>query len=80
MTMTGHAGYAKRGYDIICAAVSLLLYLQVRLLEEDDLLADLQVEEAYVRLEMKEGGECPVLELGLRWLCGEYPQYVTVKN
>ena len=29
VTMEGHAGYGKKGSDIVCAAVSTLLYVQV---------------------------------------------------
>ena len=78
VTVSGHAGYAKRGEDIVCAAMSALVYVQVRLLEKAGALASLQVEDGFVRMDLCDGGRCEVLELGARWLGTEYPKCVKV--
>ena len=41
VTISGHAGYAKRGEDIVCAAMSTLVYVQTRILEKAEALASL---------------------------------------
>ena len=78
VTVSGHAGYAGRGQDIVCAAVSAVLYVQVRLLQRDNALEDLHVEDGLVRLRLREGARCDALELGARWIAGEYPRCVQV--
>ena len=78
VTLSGHARYAKRGQDIVCAAVSAVLYVQVRLLQRSDALEDLHMEDGLVRLRLRPGARCEVLELGARWLGTEYPQCVRV--
>ena len=76
----GHSGYAQEGEDIVCAAMSALVYVQVRLLEEAGALASLEAEDGFVRLHLKDGARCEVLEVGARWLGAEYPRCVTVKE
>ena len=80
VTLRGHAGYGKRGSDIVCAAVSILVYVQVRLLEEAGALASLEAEDGFVRLRLKDGARCEVLELGAQWLSTEYPRCVKMVN
>ena len=80
VTVSGHAGYAKRGEDIVCAAMSTLVYVQTRLLEKAGALEALEAEDGFVRLHLKDGARCEVLELGARWLGTEYPRCVTVKE
>ena len=77
VTVSGHAG-GKRGSDIVCAAMSALVYVQVRLLEKAGALASLQVEDGFVRMDLCDGGRCEVLELGARWLETEHPKCVRV--
>ena len=78
VTISGHAGYAKRGEDIVCAAMSALVYVQTRLLEKAGALASLEAEDGFVRLHLREGARCEVLEMGARWLATEYPKCVRV--
>ena len=78
VTVSGHAGYAKRGEDIVCAAMSALVYVQARLLEKTGALASLEAEDGFVRLHLREGARCEVLELGARWLGTEHPRCVRV--
>ena len=78
VTMEGHAGYAPRGEDIVCAAMSALVYVQVRLLEETGGLEGLTAEDGFVEMKLGRGARCRALELGVRWLSTEYPQCVQV--
>ena len=80
VTMEGHAGYGKKGSDIVCAAVSTLLYVQVRLLEKQDKLRTCRIEPGHVVLLLRDGADVSVLEMGLRWLAGEYSQFVVIDN
>ena len=80
VTVSGHAGYAKRGEDIVCAAMSALVYVQVRLLEKAGTLEALEAEDGFVRLHLKDGARYEVLELGARWLGTEYPRCVRVNS
>ena len=80
VTLSGHAGYAPRGEDIVCAAVSALVYVQTRLLQEDEALEALTAREGFVELKLRRGVRCRVLETGLRWLSAEYPRCVQVEK
>ena len=77
-TISGHAGYAKRGGDIVCAAMSALVYVQARLLEKAGSLASLEAQDGFVRLRLNDGARCEVLEMGARWLSTEHPKCVKV--
>ena len=78
--LTGHAGYGRRGEDIVCAAVSILVYVQMRLWEKAGVLEDFRAGEGYARLSARRGsGAAPeVLALGLTYLAAEYPECVTI--
>lgn len=80
--LTGHAGYGRRGEDIVCAAVSILVYVQMRLWEKAGVLEEFRAGEGYARLSARRGsGAAPeVLALGLRYLAAEYPACVQVQN
>ena len=78
VTVSGHAGYAQRGQDIVCAAMSALVYVQVRLLEKAGALQALETADGYVRMKLRGGGRCEALELGARWLETEHPKCVRV--
>ena len=78
MVLEGHAGYGAKGSDIVCAAVSVLVYVQVHLLEQRRALARSVMRPGYVELEAAEGGDLAVLTLGLKMLAREYPRCVTV--
>lgn len=80
VTLEGHAGYGKKGSDIVCAAVSALLYVQMRLLERQGALETCTARPGRAVLLLRPGqGDLSVLELGLRWLEGEYPACLQVE-
>lgn len=76
--LRGHAGYAPRGQDIVCAAVSMLVYVQMRLLERAEELEELELRPGYVRMTLRQGGgaDLRVMEIGLAYLAREYPACV----
>ena len=43
----GHAGFAEKGRDIVCAAVSILLYTYQKMLEKLDVEADIGDDEEF---------------------------------
>ena len=81
VVLSGHAGYETPGRDIVCAAVSILVYVQVRLLEKVGALEALHSEPGHVAMTLRQGcGEKPeVLALGLKWLAREYPECVKLE-
>ena len=60
VVLEGHAGYAPKGSDIVCAAVSMLVYVQFHLLEEQGLLERSVMRPGYVELSAREGGQVKV--------------------
>jgi len=82
ITATGHAGYARRGEDIVCSAVSILLYTLAAALGDE--ATDLQMEEGNSRIEWKinkkNNRTQDVILEGFRLLAGTYPQYVDYQD
>lgn len=82
LTVRGHAGYAERGEDIVCAAVSALVYALIGVLQERGLVRELVIRPGYVMLCV--GGACEAeLELvrcGLEQLQARYGAFVSVEN
>lgn len=93
VTVVGHAGFAERGADILCAAASILLHTlagAVRRLSERGLAADIAVN---LRAGAGEVSCVPVTEfdcvvtavmdsivLGLSLLAEDYPEYVSFET
>lgn len=78
----GHAGYDESGRDIVCAAVSALVYALVGALEEDGRLESsvLQAGLAVVEGKGECGREFAMTGQGLRLLARQYPEYISVKE
>ncbi len=90
VTVAGHAGFAERGADILCAGASMLLHTlagAVRRLSERGLAEDIAVS---LRAGAGEVMCAPVAEfdcvvtavmdsivLGFRLLAADYPEYVS---
>lgn len=90
VTVSGHAGFAERGADILCAAASILLHTAagaVRRLSERGLAEDIAVilragagEVACVSVAEFDCVVTAVLDsivLGFRLLAADYPEYVS---
>lgn len=91
LTVTGHAGAAEKGQDLICAGVTTLVEaLNVALDEMDQRgwLADGEAKladgaaffQAYGKEECKMAvhGVFLTAVSGLRWLAANYPEYVCI--
>ena len=81
LTLLGHAGYAEKGQDIVCAAASALVYALIGALEEQDNVAELVIRPGHVTVAAKE--EDPafrVVRRGLEQLAARYSGYVAVEE
>ena len=84
--MEGHAGVAKAGKDILCAAISSAAYLVANTLTEVYRVeAEISVEDGNMFLQVTEKGRetaAPLLEglrLHLEGLSEQYPKHLTVQ-
>jgi len=82
LTADGHAGYAPRGQDIVCAAVSALLFALIGDLQQrPNALRQLDIQPGHVVIA---GGEEDCLASfsltveGLRQIAMRYPAFVAV--
>lgn len=84
ISVSGHAGYAKPGQDIVCAAVSgLVLALHAWLLRHEELMRQANREDGEAMFRFSVCPEsCAVYEMfasGAASIAAEYPQFVTLK-
>lgn len=80
LTVEGHAGYAPKGQDIVCAAVSALVYALIGTLEETENVADVILRPGYAAVEAKEETAAfDLMRCGLTQLADRYPDFVRVK-
>ena len=81
VTLSGHAGFAPRGQDIVCAAASALVYALIGALEEQDNIRELVVRPGHVTVAAKEGGkaEFAMVRCGLGQLAARYPDCVQIE-
>lgn len=82
LTLQGHADYAPRGQDIVCAAVSALAYALIGALEEKGQVRELTVRPGYVTVAAKEtcSSEFAVIKCGLAQLAGRYPAHIRIEG
>ena len=86
LTVSGHAGYAEKGKDIVCSAVSILTYTLANKLDEDraeGLSADLSEGRSIIECEAPAKdliirNDFRQTLLGLELLEESYPQYVSI--
>ena len=80
MTVSGHAGYAPAGRDIVCAAVSALVYALAGYLEETGQAARVCIRRGFA--EVEGAGDCgaafALVRCGLAQLARQYPACVQV--
>ncbi len=85
LSVTGHAGAAKSGSDVVCAAVSILVITLWQALEKSKhRLRESTLRHGEARLSFKLcHATVPLLETvmcGFRFLADTYPQYVEIKQ
>ena len=84
ITVTGHAGYAEHGKDIVCSAISALTQVFIASVEQlttDKLKCVIAAGNAVIRYEdLSEHGQLLIKSffVGLKMIADEYPQYVRI--
>lgn len=85
ITVDGHAGYAESGYDIVCAAVSVLAQNLIVSLNEftNDRITHVQ-HDGHVRVDFKDLSERGQLLvdsffIGICGIANAYPEYLAIK-
>ena len=82
LTVCGHAGYAARGEDIVCAAASALVFALIGSLRQEENLREVVIRPGYVTAAAK--GPCreelELVRCGLAQLAAQYPQCVEVEG
>lgn len=75
ITVSGHAGHAPAGQDIVCAAVSALTYALAGYLEETEQTARSDIRRGYADIEG--AGNCgaafALVRCGMEQLAAAYP-------
>ena len=75
ITVSGHAGYAPAGQDIVCAAVSALTYALAGYLEETGQAARSDIRRGYADIEGAKGcgAAFALVRCGIEQLAAAYP-------
>lgn len=75
ITVSGHAGHAPVGQDIVCAAVSALMYALAGYLEETGQAARSDIRRGYADIEGAEGcgAAFALVRCGMEQLAAAYP-------
>ncbi len=82
----GHAGYARAGKDIVCAAVSILSTTCANALESVAGIApEIEVDDGYMKVSLPEGCDnrdalviLRTFEQGVRDIEASYPKYIHI--
>lgn len=81
LTVQGHAGFAPRGQDIVCAAVSALMLALCERLQEKNLVRELVMRPGHISVAMRGAEqETELVKCGLRQLERRFPQCVQVRE
>ena len=82
VTVMGHAGYAPKGQDIVCAAASALVFSLIGSLRQEENLREVVIRPGYVML--CAGGACAaefaLVRCGLEQLQARYGEFVSVET
>lgn len=82
VTVMGHAGYAPKGQDIVCAAASALVFALIGSLRQEENLREVVIRPGYVTAAAKRPcrAELELVRCGLAQLAAQYPQCVEVEG
>lgn len=81
LTVEGHAGYAPKGQDIVCAAVSALMYALIGALEETGNVKEAVLRPGYAAVEAKTATTAfAPIRCGLMQLAERYGDHVSVRE
>ena len=90
VSITGHAGQAEKGQDIVCSAISILFYTLAQSIAESAAMlkasADIRSDDGngYLRCEPKEEYRGNIertywtILVGFELVANEYPEYITL--
>jgi uncharacterized protein YsxB (DUF464 family) len=89
-TIKGHAGYKKRGEDIVCAGVSAIAYTAVGALSEMAGVGDYVEKDGYMKCNIQSNLDdnlkqtvkiiLETMVIGLKQIENSYKEYVVVEN
>ena len=80
VTVQGHAGYGEKGQDVVCAAVSALVYALIGTLEETGNIRETVIRPGYATVAAKEPDRAfDVVRGGLAQIAARYPLCVSVE-
>lgn len=83
VTVAGHAGYAEKGQDIVCAGVSSLFVALCEAADREGALRDLLTEpdakRAYIYRTKPAGHYLTMFRTGILAMQREYPEYVRLE-
>lgn len=79
----GHANFDQHGYDIVCAAVSILSYTAVNTLDYYEVQFDFFDDENEMKVSLKNSNEKSEIilnnfEIGIKTLLTNYNEYVNL--
>ncbi len=82
VTLRGHADYAPRGQDIVCAAASALIYALIGALEAKHAIREVSIRPGAVSVASKTHceAEFAMVRQGLAQLAGQYPACVRIEE
>lgn len=86
-TVSGHAGFAPEGQDIVCAAVSVLTMVAINGLEEHlQREISYEIRDGHMQVDLKQTPDdlsqaiLATMEIGLKDLAEQYPQRVRIQE
>ena len=80
VTVQGHAGYAPKGQDVVCAAVSALVYALIATLKETENIRETVIRPGYATVAAKERDRAfDVVRGGLAQIAARYPNCVSLE-
>ncbi|WP_130837188.1 ribosomal-processing cysteine protease Prp [Lachnoclostridium sp. Marseille-P6806] len=83
LSVKGHAGYAALGSDIVCAAVSMLVYTLIERTEELTKDVQLSIDKGDVSIMAAGDGVSLAFDTilsGFRLLAGQYPEHISLRE
>ncbi|WOO88063.1 ribosomal-processing cysteine protease Prp [Mollicutes bacterium LVI A0039] len=86
--VTGHAQFAEAGSDIVCSAVSMIMYTIANKLDDLDKFITIEIDEedgGYMQIEVVKSDDetkllMDTLILGLEMIKEQYNEYIDIKE
>ena len=82
LEVSGHAGYAEHGQDLVCAGVSSIVTGGFNALSKED-IEEIALEEGYAKVILKDNSASlevlKVIIIQLQTMEESYPKFITIK-